>query len=173
MDPQKLHGFCLFLHSSGTLEGAPVKILVGESVGPTVAQTLVTALTTADEDQFGDTRMLAFDTDSSFWVCNNSATGNICNDIKHLHGKLVPSIYIVGTTTGTSSPDLMGPVILWVTDGKDIQHTFTLKEVIYMKGPLANILSTRRLAELYPDTRCQPDVTGTEIHSRFNTHVLT
>ena len=36
-----------------------------------------------------------------------------------------------------------------------------------------NILSTRQLAELCSDARGQPDVTGTGIHSRFNTRVLT
>ena len=110
------------------------------------AQAFVSALTSADEDQLGNNPMLTFDTDSSFWVCNNSATGNICNDIKHYHGKLVPSIYSVGATTGTSSPELMGTVILWITDDKGVQHTITLKEVIYMKDFPVNILSTRRLA---------------------------
>jgi hypothetical protein len=36
--------------------------------------------------------MSSFDTDLSFWVCNNSATGHICNDKAFFHGKLVPSI---------------------------------------------------------------------------------
>ena len=67
----------------------------------------------------------------------------------------------------------MGTVIFWLTDDKGIQHTFTLKEIIYMKGSPVNILSTRRLSELYPDARGQSDVAGTGIHSRFNTHVLT
>ena len=54
------------------------------------AQAFVSALTSADEDQLGDTRMLTFDTDSSFWVCDNSATGNICNEIKHYHESSFP-----------------------------------------------------------------------------------
>jgi hypothetical protein len=53
-----------------------------------------------------------FDTDSSFWVCNNSATGHICNDQSLFSGELVPSIYIVGAVTGTSEPTLMGTVVL-------------------------------------------------------------
>ena len=98
-----------------------------DAIGTPVAQVLVTALTTAVEDQFGNNHMLTFDTDSSFWVCNSSATGNICNDIKHFHGKLVPSIYSVSATTGTSSPDLMGTIFLCFTDDKGIQHMVTLK----------------------------------------------
>jgi hypothetical protein len=53
-----------------------------------------------------------FDTDSSFWVCDNSATGHICNDKSLFSGELVPSIYIVGAATGTSEPTLMGTVVL-------------------------------------------------------------
>ena len=56
--------------------------------------------------------MTSFDTDSSFWVCDNSATGHICNDRTLFTGDLVPSIYIVGAATGTSEPTLMGTVDL-------------------------------------------------------------
>ena len=143
--------------SSGTPEGAPVKTLVKESFGPPVAQALVTALTTADEDEFGDNRMLTFDTDSSFWVCDNSATGNICNDIKHFHDKRVPSIYSVGATTGTGSPDHMDTVILWLTGDEGIQHMFTPKEAIYMKGSPVNILSAGWLVESFPNASDQPE----------------
>jgi len=55
---------------------------------------------------------LFFDTDSSFWVCDYSATGHICNDKSLFSGELVPSIYIVGAATGTSEPMLMGTVVL-------------------------------------------------------------
>jgi hypothetical protein len=50
--------------------------------------------------------------DSSFWVCDNSATGHICNDRSLFTGDLVLSIYIVGAATGTSEPTLMGTVHL-------------------------------------------------------------
>jgi hypothetical protein len=55
---------------------------------------------------------LFFDTVSSFWVCNKSATGHICNDKLLFSGELVPSIYHVSTATGTSEPMLMGTVVL-------------------------------------------------------------
>ncbi len=54
--------------------------------------------------------MTSFDTDSSFWVCDNLATGHICNNKKLFIGVLVPSIYIVGAATGTLEPTLMGMV---------------------------------------------------------------
>jgi hypothetical protein len=53
-----------------------------------------------------------FDTDSSFWVCSNSATGHICNDNSLFSGELIPAVYIVGAATGTSEPTLMGTVAL-------------------------------------------------------------
>ena len=37
-----------------------------------------------------------FDTDSSFWVCDNSTTGHICKDKSFFTGDLVPSIFEVG-----------------------------------------------------------------------------
>ncbi len=69
--------------------------------------------------------MASFDMDSSFWVCDNLATGHICNDKKLFIGDLVPSIYIVGATTGTSEPTLMGTVQLRITDDNGKKHTFT------------------------------------------------
>jgi hypothetical protein len=61
-------------------------------------------------------KMIPFDTDSSFLVCNKSATGHICNDKSLFSGELVPSIYVVGAATGTSKPTLMGTVIVCTTD---------------------------------------------------------
>ena len=90
-----------------------------------------------------------FDTDSSFWVCDNSATGHICNDKSLFSGELVPSIYIVGTATETSEPTLMGTVVLRLTDDKGDKHTFTLTHVNYMPKFSVNLLSTRVLSEQY------------------------
>jgi hypothetical protein len=62
--------------------------------------------------------MTSFDTDSSIWVCDNSATGHIYNNRSLFTGDLVPSIFIVGVATGTSEPTLMGMVELRITDEK-------------------------------------------------------
>ncbi len=56
--------------------------------------------------------LLYFDTDSSFWVCNNSATGHICKDKSLFMGDCVPSIFEVELATGILTPTLMGMVIL-------------------------------------------------------------
>jgi hypothetical protein len=69
------------------------------------AYSTLTALTQLSDLSF-------FDTDSSFWVCNNSATGHICNDKSLSSGELVPSIFKVGSATGILTPTLMGTVIL-------------------------------------------------------------
>ncbi len=45
--------------------------------------------------------MSFIDTDSSFLVCNNSATGHTCNDKSLFLGELIPSIYFVDAATGT------------------------------------------------------------------------
>ena len=96
---------------------------------------------------------VAFDTDSTFWVCDNLATGHVCNDKALFHGPLVPFCYWIGSTTGTSSVDLMCTVIIWVKDNNGIEHTFTLDECVLMDNSPVNIFSTRRLAEHFPDDR--------------------
>jgi hypothetical protein len=63
-------------------------------------------------DSLGDESMLSFDTDMSFWVCDNAATGHICQEKSLVTGNLVPSIYKVSTANGINSPSLMGTVIL-------------------------------------------------------------
>ena len=81
-----------------------------------------------------DNIMTSFDTDSSFWVCDNSATGHICNDRSLFTGDLVPSIYIVGAATGTSEPTLMGMVHLRITDDNGNKHKFTLTHLTKAKN---------------------------------------
>jgi hypothetical protein len=93
----------------------------------------------------------SFNTDSSFWVCNNLATGHICNDKSLFSGELVQSIYIVGAATGSSEPTLMGTVILRLTDDDGNKHTFTLNHVNYMPRSPGNLLSTRVLSEQFLD----------------------
>ncbi len=90
-----------------------------------------------------------FNTDSSFWVCNNSATGHICNDKSLFSGELIPSIHIVGAASGTSEPLLIGTVVLWLTEDNSDKHTFTLTHVNYMPKSPVNLLSTRGLSKQF------------------------
>ena len=91
--------------------------------------------------------MISFDTDSSFWVCNNAATGHICKDKSLFSGDLVPSIYEVSTANGTDSPLLMGTVILRFGDNVGAKHEFILTHVNYMPNSPVNLLSQWQLAE--------------------------
>jgi hypothetical protein len=116
--------------------------------------------------------LFSFDTDSSFWVCNNSATGHICNNKELFTDELVPSIYEVGSATGISTPTLMGTVTLRITDDEGAKHSFVLKNVNYLPNSPVNILSLRRLAELYPDDTGHPNRTGTGISSGYDSHTL-
>jgi hypothetical protein len=86
--------------------------------------------------------VIQFDTDYSFWVCDNLATGHICNNKSLFSGELVPLIYIVGVATGTTEPTLMGTVILRTTDDNGKKHSFTLTHVNYMPKLPVNLLST-------------------------------
>ncbi len=54
----------------------------------------------------------SFDTDSSFLVCDNSATGHMCNNKALFADEVVLSILQVGSATGISVPNLMSTVIL-------------------------------------------------------------
>jgi hypothetical protein len=112
-----------------------------------------------------------FDTDSSFWVCDNSATGHICNDKSLFSEELVPSIYIVGAATGTSEPTLMGIVVLQITDDNGDKHRFTLTHVNYMSKSPVNLLSTRVLSEQFTNEHGF-DRQGTGISSVFNNHTF-
>jgi hypothetical protein len=107
--------------------------------------------------------LLSFDMDSSFWVCDNSATGHICNNKELFTDELVPSIYEIGSATGILMPTLMGTVTLRITDNEGAKHSFVLKNINYLPSSPVNILSLRRLAELYPDDAGHPDRTGTGI----------
>jgi hypothetical protein len=76
-------------------------------------ETSLTKLTAyMTSDSLGDESMLFFDTDLSFWVCDNAATGHICQEKSLFSGDLVPSIYEVSTANRIDSPTLIGTVIL-------------------------------------------------------------
>ena len=66
----------------------------------------------------------------------------------------------------------MGKVVLLVQDDDGTEHTFTINNVVYMPGSPVNILSTRRLAEHFPDSNGNPDCKGTGVASFYDEHVL-
>ena len=54
---------------------------------------LLSALTTSEDKSFGKKSVAIFDSDSSFWVHDTSATGHICNNTLMHYDPLIPSIY--------------------------------------------------------------------------------
>ena len=66
----------------------------------------------------------------------------------------------------------MGTVILQLTDDEGVTHSFEFTNVNYLPDSPVNLLSLRRLAELYPDETGHPDQNGTGIRSGFDNHVL-
>jgi hypothetical protein len=89
--------------------------------------------------------VISINTDSSFWVCHNSATGHICNNKSLFLREMVPLIYIVGAAMGTTEPTLMGRVVLHTTDDNSEKHVFTLTHVNYIPSLPVNLLSTQVL----------------------------
>jgi hypothetical protein len=114
----------------------------------------------------------SFDMDSSIWVCDNSVTGHICYNKALFANELVSSIFQVGSATGISVPNLMGTVILQVTDDKGTRQSFTLTNVIYLPNSQVNILFLSCLAELYPNDDDQLDEDGTGICSGYASHTM-
>jgi hypothetical protein len=116
-------------------------------------------------------KMISFDSHSSFWVCNNLATGHICNNKSLFPGELVPSIYVVSAAMGTSEPTLMGTVILCSTDDNSKNHTFMLTHVNCMPELPVNLLSTWTLSDQYIYEN-RFDKEGTGVCSVYDNHVL-
>ena len=62
----------------------------------------------------------------------------------------------------------MGTVIPSLVDDDDVEHTFTLHRVVHMSQSPVNILSTRRLAEVFPDINSRPDRKSSGVVSIFD-----
>ena len=138
----------------------------------TESHALVSALSSSQCDNLGENCMATFDCDSVFWVCDNSATGHICNNKRFFKGTLVPADVSVSSATGVSNQLTMGIVLLTLQDDDGLQHTFNLHKVIYMPHSPVNILSTKRLAELFPTISGAPDKKGTGVTSLYDDYLL-
>jgi hypothetical protein len=94
--------------------------------------------------------LLFFDTDSSFWVYVYSATGLICKDKSLFTEDLLPSIFKVGSGTGTLTPTLMGTVTLQLTNDEGVFHSFDLNNVnhLYCFGNLQNCIQMHLIIQI-------------------------
>ena len=114
-----------------------------------------------------------FNTDSVFFVCDNSTTGHICNDVqKFIPGSLRQTNKSLTTANGTGPCLQEGTVCLHLCNDSGIKLIFILDNCIYHPDSPVNLLSTRRLAEKFIDETGNPDE-QTRIESRYSTHVLT
>ena len=127
----------------------------------------------ADGDAEKLNTQIHFDTDSVFFVCDNSTTGHICNDIrKFVPGTLHQTNKSLTTANGTGPCLQEGTVRLHLNDDDGMKHIFILDNCLYHPNSPVNLLSTRRLAEKFIDENGNPDE-QTRIESRYSTHVLT
>ena len=127
----------------------------------------------ADVDLETLNTQVPFDTDSIFFVCDNSTTGHICNDIsKFIPGSICNTDRRLTTANGNSSCVQEGTARIHLTDDNGTRHTFVLDNCIYLPDSPVSLLSTRRLAEKFLDNDGNPDE-DTNITSRYSTHVLT
>jgi hypothetical protein len=115
--------------------------------------------------------MIPFDTDSSFCVCDNSATRHLYNDKSLFSGELVPAIYIVGAAMGTSKPTLMGTVFLCTTKDNGKKAYIHSDPVNYMPKSPVKILSTWALSKQNVGENGL-DNKGTGVFSGYDDHIL-
>ncbi len=114
-----------------------------------------------------------FDTNSVFFVCDNSTTGHICNNIcKFIPGLLHQTNKSLTTAIGTGPCLQEGTVRIHLNNNDGQKHIFILNSCLYHPDSLVNLLSTKQLAEKFIDSHGNPNK-QTRIESRYSTHVLT
>ena len=136
----------------------------------TIQKVFTTSL--ADADLETPNTQVPFDTDSIFFVCDNSSTGHICNDIrKFIPGTVRNTARRLTTATGTGPCLQEGTVCVHLMDDDSNRRVFLLENCIYLPDSPVSLLSTRRLAEKFLDSDGNPDE-ETHIVSRYSTHKL-
>jgi hypothetical protein len=124
---------------------------------------------------FGFTLSFADVDDFSFFVCDNSTTGHICNDIWNIFPGSIPQMNkSLTTANGTGSRLQEGTVKMGLINDDDTgtQHISILDTCLYHPESPVNLLSTRCLAEKFLNADGNPDK-ETCIEFRYLTHVLT
>ena len=97
-----------------------------------------------------------FDMDSIFFVCDNSTTGHICNDIrKFAPGTLYQTNKSLTPANRTGLCLQEGTVMLHLNNDDGVKHIFILDNCLYHPNSPVNLLSTED---------CSTDTTGVENH---------
>jgi hypothetical protein len=126
----------------------------------------------ADIDTEQLNTQIRFDYRLVFFVCNNSTTGHICNNIRQfVPGSLHQTNKSLTTVNGTGSCLQEGTVRLSLINNNGTKHTFVLNNCLYHPDLPVNLLSKRSLAEKFINESGNPDK-ETRIESRYSTHVL-
>ena len=102
-------------------------------------------------------------------VCDNSATGHICNDRSLFIDELRPvtgeQVMTIGGDDNT--PEGVGTVEWSWYDDDGKRHTYRLEEVYYFPQSPVNLLSVTQLARMLNDPE------GTEIRTKMSSSILT
>ncbi len=105
-----------------------------------------------------------FNTDSIFFVCNNSTTGHICNDIWKFIPDTMQQTNNSLTTANGMEPCLQeGTVRIRLIDDAGTQHIFILDNCLYHPSSPVYLLLMRRLAEKFLNADGNPDE-ETDLH---------
>ena len=98
-----------------------------------------------------------FVSDAAPFVCVNSSTGHICNDITIFEDGLWSSGISLVTASSTSSGLQCGMIRLSLTDNEGALHWLELVDCLFVPDSPVNILSTRHLSENYANSDGKPD----------------
>jgi hypothetical protein len=152
----------------GTSEGANNAINKGDTTAifgvsegasdpsPCSLHSFTTSFVDAESDQLNT--QAHFDADSIFFVCDNSTTGHICNDIqKFIPGALCQTNKSLTTANGTGPFLQEGTVCLQLQDDMGSEHVFILDNCLYHPNSPIKLLSTRCLEEKFINENGNPD----------------
>ena len=157
------------IHTSASLP--PSELTKSSYIACSRLQGFTTSFADADVEKINT--QVPFDTDSIFFVCDNSTTGHICNDLtRFVPGSLQQTTRRLTTANVTGLIVQEGTININLTDDDGKVHLFLLEGCIYHPDSPVNLLSTRRLAEKFLDADGNPDE-ETRIESRYYTHTLT
>jgi hypothetical protein len=99
-----------------------------------------------------------FNADSIFFVCNNSTTGHICNDIWKFTPDTMRQTKKSLMTANETEPCLQeGIVSIRLIDNTGTQHIFILDNCLYHPTSLVNHLSMKHFAEKFLNADGNPD----------------
>ena len=105
----------------------PTELSKSSYIGYNHLHGFTTSFTDADAEQLNI--QVTFDTDSIFFVCENSTTGHICNDLlRFIPGTLQHTNQLLTTANGTGPPVQEGTIKIHINDDDGKVHFFFWKD---------------------------------------------